>query len=272
MMNAGGDLYGELKRCGGRFKDKNVARDILLPCMLALQYCHQKVLLPPDHASGHVMPACPKLTGMTTIAKSCPQSSKSRASYSSRKVVTAHCQQPSSFKCRQLDMRRKQAERIRPEPYMHKPVICFISSSSHQHWLYLCMHVQGVIHRDIKPENILLTQHKHIRLADFGLSIDATLERPVTRAGTLDYMAPEVRKFVGSCILLYLLLDLSPAVLLHLKMQRMAQPRLPVLTEFCVQFAGLTSHCSGFQLAARDSNNLQHNYIVRLSSPQDDSW
>ncbi|KAK9789936.1 hypothetical protein WJX73_001902 [Symbiochloris irregularis] len=88
----GGDLYGELKRCGGRFKDKNVARDILMPCMLALQYCHQK----------------------------------------------------------------------------------------------------GVIHRDIKPENILLTQHKHIRLADFGLSIDATLERPVTRAGTLDYMAPEV--------------------------------------------------------------------------------
>ena len=52
--------------------------------------------------------------------------------------------------------------------------------------------LQGVIHRDIKPENILLTQHKHIRLADFGLSIDATQERPVTRAGTLDYMAPEV--------------------------------------------------------------------------------
>ena len=33
---------------------------------------------------------------------------------------------------------------------------------------------------------------KSIKLADFGLSIDATSERPVTRAGTLDYMAPEV--------------------------------------------------------------------------------
>ena len=32
-----------------------------------------------------------------------------------------------------------------------------------------------------------------MKLADFGLSIDATEERPVTRAGTLDYMAPEVR-------------------------------------------------------------------------------
>lgn len=52
--------------------------------------------------------------------------------------------------------------------------------------------LQGVIHRDIKPENILLTQHKIIKLADFGLSINANAERPVTRAGTLDYMAPEV--------------------------------------------------------------------------------
>jgi serine/threonine protein kinase len=33
-----------------------------------------------------------------------------------------------------------------------------------------------------------------VKLADFGLSIDGQAERPVTRAGTLDYMAPEVRK------------------------------------------------------------------------------
>lgn len=52
--------------------------------------------------------------------------------------------------------------------------------------------MQGIIHRDIKPENILLKADGSIKLADFGLSIDATCERPVTRAGTLDYMAPEV--------------------------------------------------------------------------------
>jgi hypothetical protein len=51
---------------------------------------------------------------------------------------------------------------------------------------------QGIIHRDIKPENILLTSNKVIKIADFGLSINVTQERPVTRAGTLDYMAPEV--------------------------------------------------------------------------------
>jgi len=31
-----------------------------------------------------------------------------------------------------------------------------------------------------------------VKLADFGLVIDVTEERPVSRLGTLDYMAPEV--------------------------------------------------------------------------------
>ncbi|GMH33195.1 hypothetical protein BSKO_01029 [Bryopsis sp. KO-2023] len=54
------------------------------------------------------------------------------------------------------------------------------------------LHSLGIIHRDIKPENILVTGDTKIRVADFGLSIDIKKERPVTRAGTLDYMAPEV--------------------------------------------------------------------------------
>ena len=57
--------------------------------------------------------------------------------------------------------------------------------------------LQGFIWRDCKPENILMSEKSRgrIKLADFGLSIDATEERPVTRAGTLDYMAPEVGKW-----------------------------------------------------------------------------
>ncbi len=37
--------------------------------------------------------------------------------------------------------------------------------------------------RDIKPENVLFTEHRVLKLADFGLAIDLTEERAVTRAG-----------------------------------------------------------------------------------------
>eukprot|EP00955_Chlamydomonas_euryale_P116000 366391-Chlamydomonas_euryale.AAC.9 len=60
-------------------------------------------------------------------------------------------------------------------------VLPFLNSINHLHSL-------KIIHRDIKPENILLSAKNTLKLADFGLSIDYGLERPVTRAGTLDYM------------------------------------------------------------------------------------
>ena len=54
------------------------------------------------------------------------------------------------------------------------------------------MHARSIVHRDIKPENILLGGGRAVKVADFGLSINWGEERPVTRAGTLDYMSPEV--------------------------------------------------------------------------------
>ena len=54
------------------------------------------------------------------------------------------------------------------------------------------LHERNIIHRDIKPENLLLDENFTIKLADFGLSVCTSDEHPVTRAGTLDYMAPEV--------------------------------------------------------------------------------
>ncbi|KAG1671714.1 hypothetical protein FOA52_007506 [Chlamydomonas sp. UWO 241] len=61
---------------------------------------------------------------------------------------------------------------------------------------FLCvlkyLHANAIVHRDIKPENVLFTRTMQLKLCDFGLAIDLREERAVTRAGTLEYMAPEV--------------------------------------------------------------------------------
>ncbi|GIM09673.1 hypothetical protein Vretimale_13525 [Volvox reticuliferus] len=54
------------------------------------------------------------------------------------------------------------------------------------------LHRWGIVHRDIKPENVLFAADSSIKLADFGLAINMVEERPISRVGTLDYMAPEV--------------------------------------------------------------------------------
>jgi len=57
------------------------------------------------------------------------------------------------------------------------------------------LHAQDIMHRDIKLENILFAGPScTLKLADFGLCLNMREERSVTRAGTLDYMAPEVLK------------------------------------------------------------------------------
>lgn len=80
----------------------------------------------------------------------------------------------------------------RRQPHTHPACLCAVSPLAVVPPQYL--HTRAIIHRDIKPENILFANNGScLKLADFGLAIDLREERAVTRAGTLDYMSPEVR-------------------------------------------------------------------------------
>jgi len=56
-------------------------------------------------------------------------------------------------------------------------------------------HEEGVVHRDLKPQNILIDQHDHIYVSDFGLAKSLESDLGMTRTGqflgTPRYMSPE---------------------------------------------------------------------------------
>ena len=55
-------------------------------------------------------------------------------------------------------------------------------------------HSQGVVHRDVKPQNLMVDEHGHVKVMDFGIArlMDAeTLTSEGDMLGTVAYMSPE---------------------------------------------------------------------------------
>ena len=56
------------------------------------------------------------------------------------------------------------------------------------------IHAQGTVHRDLKPSNVLLGRRGEVKIADFGIALEAsgsTLTQPGALIGTPCYMPPE---------------------------------------------------------------------------------
>lgn len=55
------------------------------------------------------------------------------------------------------------------------------------------IHSENLIHRDFKPANILLSKAKHVRISDFGLTKEESLETSQSKwVGTLRFLTPEL--------------------------------------------------------------------------------
>jgi len=71
---------------------------------------------------------------------------------------------------------------------LSKPQVHFYSASIALALEHL--HGHGIMYRDLKPENVMLSEHGHCKLTDFGCCKKGT--RSNTIVGTPEYLAPEV--------------------------------------------------------------------------------
>ena len=90
------------------------------------------------------------------------------------------------------------------------------------------VHAAGAVHRDIKPANILVRDSSPgapIALADFGLAVHAVPHEGRANAGTLRYLAPELRQGAGQATAAS---DLFSAGLVLLEVALAPQPLPPL--------------------------------------------
>lgn len=102
----------------------------------------------------------------------------------------------------------KQPEHRLPERFTAR---CILSCADALTYL----HERDIIHRDIKPENLLLGCDDELKIADFGLSINARNQRRTTICGTPDYIPPESMHKISFSYRLEVSFFFSPHFITH---------------------------------------------------------
>jgi serine/threonine protein kinase len=93
-------------------------------------------------------------------------------------------QKPASYRPRDLEYVRKQAENRRLPPVETLRIVTILAEALD------FLHRQGLTHRDIKPSNVIFVSGRP-KLADVGLVTDIRLPAQInTMVGTLGYMPP----------------------------------------------------------------------------------
>ena len=154
---SGGDLYEALRRAGGKLKESAVAGEVVAPCLDAVAYLHSLGIIHRDIKPENIL-LCPVLP---------PPSSSTRQQQQQQAAAAAAAAAAAS-------------PSIRDSHHSQHPDAITTTGGDPS--------TGGVPGSSSSPSRTHV-----VKLADFGLSIDGQAERPVTRAGTLDYMAPEVR-------------------------------------------------------------------------------
>lgn len=87
------------------------------------------------------------------------------------------------------DLRALLTSQARLEPAKTIELVCQLGAALD------AAHARGLVHRDVKPGNVLLAEHDHVYLTDFGVTKHMNSMTEITRAGeligTTDYCPPE---------------------------------------------------------------------------------
>lgn len=158
-LASGDDLYKRMSRIPP--SEQLVVRRFITPILAALEHCHSRGIL---HRDLKVRVRCSAVSTAQVQSALAPSNPVESPRWACACTMT------------------RQPAHARQRPRCGRAIHADVST---------CASVTAGGPR-AQPENVLMTEDGTCKLCDFGFSINTALRRPVSRLGTLDFMAPEI--------------------------------------------------------------------------------